>query len=158
MDTGSTIVTLPQSTFSALATTVNATVDDAGNFIVDCSTTMPSIALRIGGKDYSFSMEELMLEVVPINSTALAQASGLQEGSLACVLPFTAGGDTPQAIVSHCHPFLLNSSLYLTLFSSEMPSSSPGRLSTISATGRSVWPLPHLHHVSLPYRTWSISN
>jgi hypothetical protein len=106
MDTGSTIVTLPTTIFDAVAQAIKGTTDQNGNLYVDCSSTLPDIALRIGGKDYAFAAEDLAMDVFPVNSTQLAQLTGVKQGNIACILPFV-GGDglsdgqsAPMAIVS----------------------------------------------------------
>ncbi|EIN12791.1 acid protease [Punctularia strigosozonata HHB-11173 SS5] len=92
MDTGTEFVTLPNAMIKALAKAVGGKAvkeDGIGyNLYVDCSSTLPGIALRINGSDFDFSMEDLVWDVFPVNTTGLAKHTGVEKGRLACLLPF----------------------------------------------------------------------
>ncbi|EIN12788.1 acid protease [Punctularia strigosozonata HHB-11173 SS5] len=97
MDTGTSLVSMPDDAFTALASALHAHIDKTtGTMWVNCSSTLPPVALRLGGKDYAFAVEDLVTEVQPVESSEMAQQVGLKQGSLACLLPFMAGQDTSE--------------------------------------------------------------
>jgi hypothetical protein len=165
MDTGTSLVFMPNAAFSALAAAIHAQVDQTtGMMFIDCATSLPTIALRLGGKDYAFAMEDLVANVTQVNSSAAAQAMGVEQGHLACMLPFMPGQDSselgqdaPMIIVSR----LLNSSektLTLTIVcicSSAIRSSSLTRPSLTTTTSAWALQLRLPHRTSRPCLMWS---
>ncbi|EIN12892.1 acid protease [Punctularia strigosozonata HHB-11173 SS5] len=97
MDTGTSLVVMPNASWSALADALDAKEDNtSGLLVADCSSELPTVALRIGGKDYNFAPEDLALGVIPINSSALAKAYDMKQGSIACLLPFAGGQESSE--------------------------------------------------------------
>jgi hypothetical protein len=106
VDTGTTLVCFTHSLTKELAKMLGGHLDKYGDLYVDCSSTIPTIALRLNGSDYEFSMEDLVIDVIPVNTTELSKQTGVREGRIACILPFTdfasddLQGSPPKAIVS----------------------------------------------------------
>ncbi|EIN04225.1 acid protease [Punctularia strigosozonata HHB-11173 SS5] len=90
MDTGTSLVVMPDAIFDALTTAMGAKVVQGAAFML-CDSVPANVSLRLGGKDYGFALEDLVLGAVPVNTTALSQQLGFPEGTLACLLPFSGG-------------------------------------------------------------------
>jgi hypothetical protein len=110
MDTGTSLVVMPDDLRASLASALNAKEDaNSGLLVADCSSDLPTVALRLGGKDFAITPEDLISAAVPVNSSALASAYGIKQGSIACLLPFAGGQASteaeqtaPMIIVSLC--------------------------------------------------------
>ncbi|EIN12681.1 acid protease [Punctularia strigosozonata HHB-11173 SS5] len=115
MDTGTSLIVMPNATWQALATAIGAK-PGPGNLLVRNCTSLPVVALRIGGKDYSIATEDLVLDAIEINSQQLSDKYGFAQGTTACLLPFVGGQQSTE--VNETAPLMIMGDSFLKSWTS----------------------------------------
>jgi hypothetical protein len=61
VDSGTSLLTGPVDIVKELAESIGAKANFAGEYIVDCDATLPDLTFKIGGKDYTLTGEEYLI-------------------------------------------------------------------------------------------------
>ena len=98
MDTGTSIIAMPDVVLREVATAMGAKSDSSGSSLAfDCTSgKLPTVAFRFGGNDFEIAAEDLVTIVLPVNDSTVARAFDVKMGALLCVIPFSGGQESSE--------------------------------------------------------------